>query len=310
MISIRCLLLAFIFFVPGSRKLLAQNYFVSNLYHNLVFSNPAYALYTDFSTLQLNYRNQWPSSTQYTSYGAAGFYVAENLNSSFGAIVNYDNEYQGTFTRTAFGGNYAYKMQTGHRSHLLFGLQAFYNLAASNYSGLTFENPAAPVPANQQSSYTSISSGIGILLNEEHFLGASVINLLPTAANLSEDLQIQLSYRGIIRPRGYYNELHYEPLVNISSNLIETEALYGMSVVYSGLKGGLIIRQNMFRVNALIILLGISFENYQFVYTNDINLSGVVSVNPKMAAHEVTFLTKIKYKARSKRKGAIKCPDI
>lgn len=310
MISIKWLLLAILFFVPGNSKLLAQNYFVSNLYHNLVFSNPAYALYTDFSTVHLNYRNQWPSSTQYTSYGAAGFYVAENLNSSFGAIVNYDNEYQGTFTRTAIGGNYAYKMQTGHRSHLLFGLQAYYNLASANYSRLVFENPAAPVPANQQSSYTSISSGIGLLVNEEHFIGFSVLNLLPTATNLSEEICLQVSYRGLIQPRGYYNDLQYEPLVNISSNLIETEAYYGMSVVYSGLKGGLILRQNMFRLNTLIILLGISFENYDIVYTNDINLSGVVSVNPKMAAHEVTFLAKFKYKARSKRKGAIKCPDI
>ena len=119
-----------------------------------------------------------------------------------------------------------------------------------------------------------------------------------------------LNYVGSIQVKNYYSEIFYEPVINISSDLTKLQLYYGGNVNYSGFKAGLLINQTELNINALIILLGISFENYDIVYTYDLNLSGAVTLNPKMAAHEVTFLRKFQYKGRRKRRGAIKCPDI
>ena len=290
--------------------ILGQNYFVSNLYNNLVFSNPAYAQFNDYSVAQLNYRNQWPVSNTYTSYGVSYFHNIENLNSNFGAIINYDNQYKGTFTQTAIGLNYAYKLRTGRETHFLFGLQAYYNLASTNYSKLIFENQLTSPTNNERKKYPTINSGFGFLIKNEHFIGISVNNLLGSSTPPINTLLYSASYVGRIKLKNYYSEVFIEPILHISTNLNYIQFQYGSNINYSGLKAGVLINQTAINLNTFIILLGISFENYDFVYTYDINLSGAITINPKMAAHEVTFLKKFQYKGRRKRHKAIKCPDI
>jgi type IX secretion system PorP/SprF family membrane protein len=297
-------------FLYFSSIILGQNYFVSNLYNNIVFSNPAYVHFHEFSFLQLNYRNQWPVSNLYSSYGVSYFHYAEDLNSNFGAILNYDNQYKGTFTKASLGLNYAYKLRIGQKSHFLFGLQGFYNLENVNYSNLTFENQTAIIPENSKKHYPTFNSGIGLLLRKEHFIGLAVNNINSPSGSTNSDLRLNLTYIGKIKSQGYYSNTFFEPLINISSNFDYIHFQYGGNINYEGYKAGLLIDQTGGNVNTLIILLGISFENYEFVYTYDINLSGAISINPKMAAHEVTFLRKIQYKEKSKHRGAIKCPNI
>ncbi len=288
----------------------SQNYFVSNINNNLSFTNPSYVLFNEYALIQLNYRNQWPISNMYTSYGSAYFHHADRLNSNFGAILNYDNTYKGTFTNVGLGLNYAYKLQVGRRSHLLFGLQGFYRLSSNNYSNLTFENPTAFQPVNENQWGPAIHSGLGLLLPEKHFIGISVNNIVNSSTEFGSSRLYGLNYVGRVKIRGYYNEFSFEPLGSISSDLSYVQFQYGANIDYAGLKGGLLINQVNTQFTALIILLGISFENYEFVYTYDLNLSGAPTLNPKMAAHEVTFLRKFQYKGRRNKRGAIKCPDI
>lgn len=290
--------------------LLGQNYFVSNIYNNLTFSNPSYIHFFDYSIAQLNYRNQWPVSNLYTSYGVSYFHNAENLNSNFGAILNYDSQYKGTFTNAAIGLNYAYKLQTGRKSYFLFGLQGYYNFSNINYNNLTFENQVVGQPTGQSNRFPSVNVGIGYTLFEEHFIGISLNNLLSNSEYPESNLIYNASYVGKIKAKSYYSEYYFEPILHISTDLDYIQLQYGSNLSYEGLKAGVLLNQTQLNVNTLIILLGISFENYEFVYTYDLNLSGAVTINPKMAAHEVTFLSKFQYKGRSKRRGAIKCPDI
>jgi type IX secretion system PorP/SprF family membrane protein len=265
-------------------------------------------LYNEYSVAQFNYRNQWPISNLYTSYGASYFQDSPDLNSNFGAIVKYDNQYNGTFSQSSVGLNYAYKLQIARQTNFLFGLQAFYNYSSANYSNLTFENPTINLPSNESNSFPTINSGIGLLIHKEHFIGISANNLF-NFANANSNLIINATYIGKYKGN-YYSDISYEPLINISSDLNYLQLKYGGNINFSPIKIGFLLSQNGINFNAFVILLGISFENYDIVYTYDLNLSEAVTINPKMAAHEVTFLYKFEYKGRSKHKGAIKCPDI
>lgn len=292
--------------------ILGQNYFVANLYNNLVFSNPSFAAANDFSWIQLNYRNQWPVDGIYNTYGAAYFHDAEDLNSNFGAILNYDRQLKGVFNTYALGANYAFRLQTGRRSFLLFGLSGSYNFQFLNYSILSFENPLAPTPDNQARNFPLLNSGISFLYNETHLIGASVVNIYPFVNNPLVDRGINVSYIGHIEPRSYSRSgiSYLEPVANVLWSNYKLEFLYGGNMGIQNFKAGLLLNQTNISLNSVAILLGISFENYEFIYCYDINLSTSVSINPKMVAHEVTFLNKFQYKGRRKRRGAIKCPDI
>lgn len=304
------LLLFYLILFQSGHIILGQNYFVSNSYNNYMFSNPSYVHFFDYSIGQLNYRNQWPVSNLYTSYGVAYFHNAENLNSNFGAIINFDSQYKGTYSKLSGGINYSYKLQTSRKSHLLFGLQAFYNYASTNYSQLQFENQSLARTDIESAQYPTINVGLAYLIFDNHFIGASINNLLADKEFPENELQYKAGYIGRIKAKSYYSNLYFEPLLHFSTNLDYIQLQYGTNINYNGLKGGLALNQSNLNVNTLIILLGISFENYEFVYTYDLNLSGAVLINPKMAAHEVTFLKKFQYKGRRKRRGAIKCPDI
>jgi type IX secretion system PorP/SprF family membrane protein len=311
MIKKRRHLFLFLVFLSLNSLILAQNYFVSNTYNNLTFTNPSFAQYNDYSLFQLNYRNQWPANNMYTSYGVAYFHNSDNLNSNFGAIVNYDQQYNGTFSQLAAGVNYAYKLKISRRSHFLFGLQTYYNHSAINYSGLTFQNDiTASIPTNQLSQFPSVHAGIGILFPDKHFLGASVNNILSYTEPFTPKRSYSINYVGSLQVRGYYSEFYIEPMIRGYTDLTKVHIIYGSNINYYGFKAGLLLNQTNLSINGLIILLGINFENYEFVYTYDLNLSGVLTLNPKMATHEVTFLRKLQYKGRRNRRGAIKCPDI
>lgn len=296
----------------SSGIILGQNYFVSNLYNNLVFSNPSIAAYNEFSLFQLNYRNQWPIDGLYNTYSASFFHSVNDLNSNFGAIINYDSQYKGVFNTISVGGNYAYRLQTSRRGYLLFGIAGFYNYQSLNYSNLSFEDQNISLPENQSRQYPVVNSGISLIIYDNHLIGLSVVNLYPFVENSLIERSVNLSYIGRIEPRGYGRQgiSYIEPVFNLLISTKKQELLYGANLGIQNFKAGVLFNQTALHVNSIAILLGISFDNYDFIYSYDLNLSTSVSINPKMAAHEVTFLRKFQYKGRRKRKGAIKCPDI
>ncbi len=306
-------LLFFITFLTISplSTLWGQNLFASNLYNNLVFSNPSLAGVNDFSLIQLNYKNQWPVDGIYNTYGASVFHSADELNSNIGFILNYDRQLQGVFNTINAGVNYTYKIQTHRRNHILFGLCGLYGYQELNYSNLTFENPLATTPANLSRTFPQFNAGISYMIRETHIIGFSLTNIYPFTDNPLTKREYNISYLGHIETKGYNSLLTYiEPVGNILITSYKTEILTGINFGLYNFKSGFLINFGDFIPNAVTILLGISFENYEFIYSYDLNLSGAVSINPKMAAHEVTFLRKFQYKGRRKRRGAIKCPDI
>lgn len=295
----------------STNSLFAQNIFVSNLYNNIVFSNPSMVGINEFSIIQLNYKNHWPIDGIYNTYAASVFHHLDNFNSNIGASLTHDRQYKGYLTNSTVGLNYTYKLQTGYRNYLIFGLNGQYNLQRLNYNALTFENNPPPNLESRINHYPVINAGITISLYSKHNIGFSIINPVPLSEHPLAQRMLTLTYLGQFKSRSPYSLPSYiEPIahINLSEDIIEVK--YGGNIGLYNFKTGILVSQTSLRLNTVSFLLGISFDNSDFIYVYDLNLSSAVSINPKMAAHEVTFLRKFQYKGRRTRKGAIKCPNI
>lgn len=311
MLKLRRTTLVLLLFLCITKSVFSQHIFVSNLYNNLVFSNPSLAGINKFSLLQLNYRNQWPIDGIYNTYVVSYFHSMEKLNSNIGAVFNYDRQYKGFLTNTSLGINYTYKLQVGRRNYLYFGLAGHYYLQRLNYNALTFEDGTTVMAENRSESYPMINTGFTLSLNEEHYIGISATNVVPLADPLFVKQMITLSYLAHIEGARYYSlPSFYEPIaaINLTKEFIEFK--YGCNLGFYNVKTGILFSQTGLSINSINLLLGIIYDKYEFIYVYDLNLSGAVTINPKIAAHEVTFLMKFQYKGRRTRKGAIKCPDI
>lgn len=305
------LFLSGFFIVVFTQLLCGQNYFVSNLYNNLIFSNPAIASFNNFSFGQLNYRNQWPVADLYTTYGGAYFHSVENLNSNFGVVINHDRQFGSVFTKTSLGLNYAYSLKAGYWNKVLFGISGNYNIENNNFNQLTFENPILNIPENHNVWYPLINSGIAFVFGREHLIGISVNNILGQNTNNLLTREFHLSYIGRIKMKRIGNlPLMFEPIgdVYLKNNLLGSS--FGCNLGFSSIKTGILFTQSNLNLSTTTFLLGILYDNYEFIYTYDLNLSGAISINPKMAAHEVTFLRKFEYKGKRKKHRAIKCPKL
>jgi type IX secretion system PorP/SprF family membrane protein len=305
----RPLLLLLLLRIPFNLSF-GQNYFVSNLYNNLVFSNPSLASKINYSVIHLNYRNQWPVAGMYSTYGIAYFQNIKGLKSNVGLILNHDSQLKSAFTSTLIGLNYSYKLTTGNRSEIFFGLNGNYVFDNLNYNNLSFENQPSNL-SNEKKRFPVINSGISLRLFNQHLIGFSVVNILGQKSNNLLSQEYNLCYIGDLEHRRWGNlPLKIEPVGKITYKKSYFDFSYGCNIGFSPFKTGILITQSNLKINSTTFLLGILYDNFEFIYTYDLNLSGVISANPKMAAHEVTFLSKLQYKLKSKKHRAIKCPKF
>jgi type IX secretion system PorP/SprF family membrane protein len=295
----------------NSVLLKSQNPFISNLYNNLIFNNPSLATFNDFSLLQLNYRNQWPIDGIYNTYGVSYFQSAESLNSNFGGILLYDRQLKGALTNISTGINYSFKLPVSQKNYILFGMMGSFNYQSLNYSRLVFDPNSNPSNNNQNNSYPILNSGVSFLLNENQAIGISVVNIFSNPVGQHQSVQFHANYLSHYNLERYNQSISYvEAFADIFFTQEHLNLLYGSNIDFSAFKTGFLINQQNLSINSISFLLGISYANYDFIYSYDLNLAGKVTLNPKIAAHEVTFLMKFQYKKRTKHHRAIKCPKI
>ncbi|MBN1118930.1 MAG: PorP/SprF family type IX secretion system membrane protein [Bacteroidales bacterium] len=289
----------------------SQNYFTSNFYNNAVFNNPSLASINENSLLQMNYRNQWPVDGLFNTYGGAFFHAMSSLNSNVGVVLNHDRQYKGFLTNTTVGVNYSYKIKIAYRNYLSFGLNGSYNLRSLDYSNLHFENPGVVYLQSEQNHYPIINAGMTLTFQKDHNIGVSIVNIYPFLDQPIMNRALCLSYLSHIESNRYNTLPGYiEPMAEVYITEDFLRYNYGINLGFYNIKSGILISQTGLNVNSIALLLGILFDNYEFIYAYDLNLSSAVSINPKMTAHEVTFLYKLQYKGRRKKMGAIKCPKI
>lgn len=291
-----------------------QSIHFSDMHENLFKSNPSAIASIEKLAFQLTYRNQWPGNSDFITYDGAFFFTSEPLKSSLGLYIFRDTQGGGIINVTSASVIYGYRTRVSRDWYMSAGLSASYSQYQTNFGNLQFENGIPGVLLDDNYFYFDFSTGMEFQYRDQSWLGFSVINMgawLPSQ-EYNQKPGISLSYHGRYPLTGRQrDEINIEPLFFSTINRDYNELLLGSRIYYKSVYAGIYVRQNLrFQYDAAIILLGTRFGNATFIYTYDINLSGLNSNFTNLAAHEVTFLYNMEYNRKSKKRGAIKCPKI
>jgi type IX secretion system PorP/SprF family membrane protein len=295
---------------------ISQGLHYSNNHENLFNLNPAVITQNKGAAFYLNYRNQWPGSSDFVNYSGAFINTFKNLKSTVGLQIIRDNQGKGIICNTGFALNYGYRTKLSDKILFSSGLSGSYNIYSVNTDKLSFENNQIPATLeNSKKKYFDFAAGVEFGLFDKNHIGVAVSHITSPQVNTENSIskKLTLSYNGHYNLINHYSfrKIFFEPLIltSVQSNL--SEIIYGGRIEIEGIQGGLYLRNNYnLDFDSFIILLGINFGKITVNYSYDINLSGAQSRFNKLASHEVTFFYNLEYNIRRNKKGAIKCPKI
>lgn len=313
--------------VSGCALSLGQDYHFSGFMHNIPYINPAYAAMPTSGEIGLTYRNQWPGiPATFITYGAALIVPVESLNSGLGVICTNDVQGGGIINRTSAGILYGYKLNLGSDWKVGAGIGASWVMKRFNANELVFRSDIlnelgygynTTTFENYSKNYLDFSVGVMASNKEQFLFGVSVSHLTrpPDSFSGAVTARLPIKYAAFVSKRfegNGKNGISAEPSVFYSVQSRNQELIWGTRVnLTQVLMTGAWIRQNLkMNIDAFILSAGLSWDKYNIVYSYDVNMKKINFLSTKMAAHEVTFLYRFKYKDghQSRTNGKNICP--
>jgi type IX secretion system PorP/SprF family membrane protein len=306
---------------------IGQDYHFSGFMQNMVYVNPAYAAIPTSGEIGLTYRNQWPGiPATFVTYGAALIVPVRSLNSGIGVSVANDMQGSGIINRTSASLLYGYLFEVGRNWQVGAGISASWIMKHFNADELLFRTDllnelgysyGTVVFDNYSKNYPDFSVGLIATSNNQLSFGLSANHVTKPFDSFSdiESSRLPIKYTAFISKRissGSYEDISFEPAVFYSIQSNSQELIWGSRLnLTSNFMAGAWIRQDLkMNFEALIVSAGISWEKYNISYSYDVNMKKINFLSTKMAAHEVTFLYRFKYKEEHSQKRNKKnlCP--
>jgi type IX secretion system PorP/SprF family membrane protein len=292
---------------------IGQDYHFSGFMHNLPYVNPAYAALASSGEVGLTYRNQWPGiPATFVTYGAALIVPVQSLNSGIGVTFLNDVQGGGIINRTTAGILYGYRLQLGSNWQVGAGISASFVMKRFNADELVFRSDilyelgysyGTVVFENYSKNYPDFSVGVMAGNKEQLKFGVSVSHLTRPYDSFSsaESVRLPFKYAAFVSKRFEgvgQNGISVEPSVFYSLQSQNQELIWGTRVnITPVLMIGAWFRQNLkMNMDAFILSAGLSWDKYNIIYSYDVNMKKINFLSTKMAAHEVTFLYRFKYK--------------
>lgn len=316
----------------------SQDIQYSQYYANPLYLNPAFAGATGANRVVINHRLQWPNLPQVFSNSSVSYDAnIPGLNSGFGVLVNADKAGTASLRSTSVNFNYSYTVSFNNKwifkPALSFGLVSrdidYQNLLFGDQ--IDFNVPGAPSmdPGAlfiDASSYFDFGGG-ALLYNQKYWLGVSFFHLnepdnslltndnrLPVRFTLHGGARIPLEnsvFRGnryasaapgfIFKRQGAFRQLDVGSSFNYQP--------FTIGLWYRGLPLFESIPDHTSH-DAIILVLGLEYDNFEFGYSFDMNISSLGANSG--GAHEFSlqylFQIKTKRKKVSKKKKLLECP--
>lgn len=303
-------------FVFSALISVGQDIQYSQYYANPLYLNPAFTGAIPNHRATVNHRIQWPSLPKaFTNYSASYDYNAGNLNSGFGVLFNADRAGSANLRNTSMAFNYSYTANFDRKfifkpaisfgwvnrnidyDKLIFGDQIDFGV-----DGAPSQDPS--VAEIQSTSYIDLGTGF-LVYNEKLWAGASAFHLNEpnnSIINGQNYLPMRLSVHAGARFALGNDSFKDVKKVNVAPSFIykiqgEFQQLdVGASFHYEPIIFGLYYRgmpfvksavPNTVNHDALIVLFGVEFNNFQFGYSFDNNISDLSSDTG--GAHEVSL---------------------
>ena len=332
---IRKVLISFIFLGISLSSLTGygQDPEFSQFYANPLYLNPAYAGSNVCPRVILNYRNQWPAfSKAYVNYNASYDQYVSKLHGGVGLLVNADNAGNGVLKTNTISLMYSYRLQAGKNLYLGMAVQASYQQRSLGWDKLQFGdqiddqlgfiNPTTEQPPEKTSlGYADFAAGIVMDYRGKLYGGIAVHHLTePDIAfyatnetklpmKITADLGYNISFDG---GGGDFSD-------EASDFYMVVAGIYQKQGKWSQVNGGVYIvriplvlgtwfRHNFERPDAVIFLVGLTFNNIKIGYSYDYSLSNLQGQSG--GAHEISFAYQFNCMEKKRKIKAIKCPQF
>ena len=313
----------------------AQDPQFSQFYANPLYLNPALAGSGECGRINLNYRNQWPElSNAYTTYNASYDQSLPGINSGFGVQLMSDQQGDGALSRTTAAIFYVYKLKVSEPININFGVKVAYYQEHLNWDKLIFadqinsatgevSNPSNETPPSSfDISVIDFSAGAVMSYYDMFFVGLAVDHLTQPQMSFYDDpdskLDMKLTVHGSANINlsegmmgGYgKNDIMLQPRISYMQQGKFHQINAGISVNKYPMVLGAYFRHNFQNPDAVIVLMGLTFNRLRIGYSYDITMSNVGG--KAGGAHEISFAWDFCIYKQEKRRRvrAIKSPSF
>jgi type IX secretion system PorP/SprF family membrane protein len=322
----------FILMAFSSGYAFSQDITYSQFYANPLFLNPAMAGAGYCPRITVNYRNQYPSlPSAFVSYSAAYDQYVDFIHGGVGVIVNYDKAGEAGINNISLNAMYAYRLNVSDAITTNFALQAGYGQRNTNWDDLVFGSRIDPntgsilPPVGQPQNfggninYFDFGGGILIGINEKYFVGGAAHHVTQPDISFFSESDNLLNMKITAHAGAHFDfDQGYSrsgpPGLSISPNILYQQQgrfrnlNLGTYFSASYFTAGLWYRHAFENPDAVILSLGLQYNNLRFGYSYDFTISELS--NAAGGAHEISLAWIFDCNKKSKRRRAIKCPTF
>lgn len=293
--------------LPG--VLLAQDPQYSQFFANPLHLNPALAGTTELSRTVVNYRNQWPAKgNSFTTYSLSYDQLLKKYKAGIGFQVYHDREPNNVINTTSASLAYSYHLQLDVESFMTLGLNAGFVLKQFDVNGLIFPSEIDQLNGNvthgtpvtisdKNKAYPDFAVG-AVGQHKDFFWGASVHHLTrPDESITKGDNKSKLPMKVTLHAGARSRKLHHGLLsreFTLSPNILYQQQgnfkqlNLGVYMIERSFQFGGWFRNNIDnRPDAIILLVGLAREKFQFGYSFDYTLSQLS--NYSHGSHEISL---------------------
>lgn len=298
--------------IVAAFKSYGQDPTYSQFYANPLYLNPALAGSALSHRAIANYRNQWPSlSANFVTYNVSYEHYLGGINSTFALLANMDRTAGGAFNASNISLIYTYSLQASLDWFVNFSVQAGVTNRHLVWEKLQFEDAIHPVyglnyyatvetPPDKASIWNPDFS-VGIVSGYKDILygGIAVHHLAEPYDGLynRQESRLYRKYTGHLGGNinlsqngtrwNAYKNARLSPAVIYQQQLDFTTLCGGLYFDYYPIIAGAWYRCNFDNPDAVILILGLQFNNFKLGYSYDITMSRLANVSG--GAHEVSL---------------------
>ncbi len=304
----RIVLIAFMM-ITTALHLKAQDPEFSQFYANPLYLNPALAGTSAFPRVVTNYRNQWPrQGNTYVTYNLTYDKFVNSIKGGIGLKVMYDRELNGVVNSINTSFLYSYHIKASDRLFFTMALEAGFIYKQFNTSGLIFPGMidqgtgtitgTMPLPFEDgQKIFPDFSFGAAGQMDDVYF-GIALHHLTQPDQSILEGDQVgrlpmKLTLHAGAKGHRFHREL-FSRAFTLSPNLV-----YQQQGSFKQINAGIYMKEELLtfgmwyrnnlsvRPDALIAMIGIQREKFQFGYSFDFSLSNISAYS--YGSHEISL---------------------
>ncbi|HAF30452.1 MAG TPA: hypothetical protein DCG75_15525 [Bacteroidales bacterium] len=299
----------------------------SQFYSSPLYLSPSLAGATEHSRIIANYRSQWVSlPNAYTTYAFSFDHYISNYKSGIGVLVLRDQQ-GGVYNSTIAGATYSYVIDVNRKIKVRPGLTAAYYNRYIDYSKLDFADEiyrgnvsTIEIPKNEQVHHYDFALSF-LTYTENYWLGATGDHLLALNKQFAQDdtyPALKIAVYGGARFK------FFESVRSKKDKFFSLSFLYKNQAGFNQLDFGANYENDPFRIgiwfrgipafgqtadlNAVVLLVGYSFNNILINYSYDISTSRLLASTG--GAHEISIAYRFSsdWGGRKRKMGAVPCP--